>query len=73
MISFNPIEKLLESFPGAEVLDHAALQDYLQQTGDLIAVLDETEPEDMESEEYELWADQHEALEDIRDEILDYL
>ena len=31
--------------------------------------LDREEPEDMESEEYDAWADRHEALEDIRDEI----
>ena len=36
-------------------------------------LLDEQEPEDMDSEEYESWGDRHEALEDLADEILDRL
>ena len=38
-----------------------------------IAQLDAREPEDMESEEYEAWADEHEELEDLLDEIQDLL
>ena len=38
-----------------------------------IAQLDAREPEDMESEEYEAWADEHEELEDLLDDILDQL
>ena len=38
-----------------------------------IEALDEEEPLDMESEEYEEWGEQHEALEDLVDEILERL
>ena len=38
-----------------------------------IAQLDAREPEDMNSEEYEAWADEHEELEDLLDEIQDLL
>ena len=38
-----------------------------------IAELDAREPADMESEAYEAWADEHEDLEDLLDEILDLL
>ena len=38
-----------------------------------IAALDATEPEDMECEEYEAWADAHEELEDLLDDILDLM
>ena len=38
-----------------------------------IAQLDAREPADMESEAYEAWADEHELLEDMLDEILDLL
>ena len=46
---------------------------YTVQPGERIAQLDEQEPEDMEAPEYEVWADQHEALEDLTDEIRDLL
>ncbi len=36
-----------------------------------IADLDAREPADEESEEYEAWADRHEDLEDLLDEVLD--
>lgn len=38
-----------------------------------IAQLDAQEPENMESEAYEAWADEHEELDDLLDEILDLL
>ena len=38
-----------------------------------IAVLDEKEPADMDSELYEAWAEEHEELEDLLDEIQDLL
>jgi hypothetical protein len=45
------------------------LRQYWQEIEDKIADLDEEEPEDMDSEAYDDWADRHETLEDIRDEI----
>lgn len=38
-----------------------------------IAQLDAREPEDMDSELYEAWAEEHEELEDLLDEILDLM
>ena len=35
--------------------------------------LDQQEPRDMESEEYEEWSDRHEELEDLLDELMDLL
>ena len=46
---------------------------YLETLRARIAELDETEPEDMESEEYDAWGDAHEELEDLVDEVLDLL
>lgn len=45
------------------------LRQYWQEIEDKIADLDEEEPEDMDSEAYDDWADRHEMLEDIRDKI----
>ena len=38
-----------------------------------IAELDANEPENMDSELYEAWAEEHEELEDLLDEIQDLL
>lgn len=38
-----------------------------------IRQLDAQEPTDMNSEEYEIWGDRHEELEDLADAILDLL
>lgn len=46
---------------------------YLKTVRAQIAQLDEQEPEDMDSEEYETWGDRHEELEDLADEIQDLL
>ena len=35
--------------------------------------LDQQEPRNMESEEYEEWSDRHEELEDLLDELMDLL
>ena len=68
----------------ADIIDFNAYRDpsdmtkeellaYLEQLREQIATLDEAEPEDMESEEYEVWGEQHEELEDLLDEALDLL
>lgn len=54
-------------------MDRPALLDQLSALRAQIAQLDEQEPEDMESEAYELWGDQHEALEDLADAVLEQL
>lgn len=55
--------------PDLEAMDRAELLDYLAAVRQWIARLDQEEPEDMDSEAYDDWADRHEMLEDIRDEI----
>ena len=52
-----------------EAMDRPALLDYLERLHELIEELDEREPEDMQSEEYDDWALEHEDLEDRIDEI----
>ena len=68
----------------ADIIDFNAYRDpsdmtkeellaYLEQLREQIAALDEAEPEDRESEEYEVWGEQHEELEDLLDEAIDLL
>lgn len=59
--------------PELETMDREQLEAYLQQVRARIAQLDEEEPSDMNSEEYETWGDAHEELEDLADEITDRL
>ncbi len=59
--------------PDIEDICPEALRRYRQEIEEQIADLDEREPEDMDSEAYDAWADRHEALEDIRDEIKERL
>ncbi len=49
------------------------LRSYLKELQKQVADLDKQEPRDMESEEYEAWAEKHEELEDLIDEVLDQL
>ena len=59
--------------PDIEAMDREELQACLQEVRERIADLDEREPADMESEEYDAWGDLHEELEDLADEIMDRL
>ena len=59
--------------PDIEALDREELQACLQEVRERIADLDEREPADMNSEEYEAWGERHEELEDLADEIMDRL
>ena len=54
-------------------MDREELTAYLKLLQNRIAELDESEPEDMNSEEYEVWGQQHEDLEDLLDEAMDLL
>ena len=56
-----------------EAMDRPALFDYLGRLHVLMEELDEREPEDMESEEYDDWALEHEDLEDRIDEVEELL
>ena len=59
--------------PDIEAVDREELQACLQEVRERIADLDEREPADMNSEEYEAWGERHEELEDLADEIMDRL
>ena len=59
--------------PDTETKDREELKACLQEVRERIADLDEREPGDMESEEYEAWGDRHEELEDLADELMERL
>lgn len=59
--------------PDISSMDEAALRTYLKELQERIAQLDEAEPSNMESEEYEIWGEAHEDLEDLVDEVMDRL
>ena len=59
--------------PDVDAMDRPALEAYLAEIRRRIAALDEREPEDMSSEAYDEWSEEHEPLEDIADDILDRL
>ena len=63
IIDFTP------DFPDVEDMDLEDLRRYWKIVEDRIEALDAEEPEDMDSEEYDQWADLHEELEDLREEI----
>ena len=59
--------------PDLDTMSRDELLDYLKLVRAQIRHLDEQEPTNMNSEEYEDWGDRHEELEDLADEILDLL
>ena len=59
--------------PDTETMDREELKACLQAVRERIADLDEREPVDMNSEEYEAWGECHEELEDLADEIVERL
>ena len=64
------------AFPGQPELDgmdRAQLLSCLERIQLMLEHLDELEPEDMDSDAYEVWGERHEALEDMADELQDRL
>lgn len=59
--------------PELDRMTRDELLDYLETVRAQIGQLDEQEPKDMNSEEYDAWGDLHEELEDLADEIQDLL
>jgi len=59
--------------PDLDAMDREELLDCLQTVRAQIEALDQQEPEDMDSEAYEVWGSRHEELEDLADEIRDRL
>lgn len=66
-------DALLADVPAYEEMEAEALQAFRSRVQSAIADLDAVEPADEESEAYEAWAEKHEDLEDILDEVLDLL
>lgn len=64
--------KMIE-FESGEEMSSSRLKSYLKELRRQVEELDAQEPRDMESEEYESWAQEHEELEDLIDEVLDRL
>lgn len=62
-----------DDLPDIDEMDKEELRSCLQDLRERIAALDEQEPRNMESEEYDLWGERHELLEDLVDDILDRL
>ena len=56
-----------------EALDREGLLRALEQVRTQLRQMDEEEPEDMESEAYQIWGEAHEELEDQADELLERL
>ena len=59
--------------PDVDGMDKKELLAYLKTLRTRVEELDEQEPRNMNSEAYETWADRHEELEDLIDEVLDRL
>ena len=60
-------------YRGPQDMSKEELLAQLMQLQQEIAKLDKVEPDDMESEAYEVWGEQHEDLEDQLDEIRELL
>ena len=78
VIKFNPMDMerigaFLEAVPEIDSLTAQELEQYRAQTQQMIADLDALEPRSEKSEAYDAWAELHEDLEDVLDEILDCL
>ena len=70
IISFDDIYDRTED---VDRMDVGELSDLAAMLREKIAELDDCEPKDMYSEEYEEWGDAHEELEDMLDDVLDRL
>ena len=64
--------KMIE-FESGEEMSSSRLKSYLKELRRQVEEQDAQEPRDMESEEYESGAQEHEELEDLIDEVLDRL
>lgn len=78
IIKFNAQESerigaFLDSVPHISQMDAGTLKAYREKTEQAIRELDDLEPRSQTGDAYEHWADLHEDLEDILDEILDCL
>ena len=68
MIRFIPNE-----YPDMDAMTSDQLKECFAELNSQIEALDAQEPADMDSDAYEAWADAHEVLEDLLDDIRDRL
>lgn len=71
MIDFTPDR--FAQMPDASEMDAETAREWMADLQEAIAALDKKEPRNMNSEAYEEWADRHEELEDLLDDVLDRL
>jgi len=64
-------KSVLEDIPDLDQMDLEALKAYHQDLEEVLNRLDAVEPKNENSEVYESWAEEHEDLEDLIDEVLD--
>lgn len=69
------IINLAEHWDGPDIasMGREELREYLRELRDRLEVLDDREPERMDSPAYDDWAERHEQLEDLVDDVLDLL
>lgn len=63
----------MDLYRDPDTMDPEELRAYLSDIRQELEAMDEDEPEDETSEEFVDWAEKHEALEDLVDEIIDRL
>ena len=63
----------MDIFRDPETMEPAELRAYLADVREELDVMDEDEPEDETSEEFVDWAERHEELEDLADELVERL
>lgn len=78
VIPFDPqkmeaLERFLDAFDDPNAMSPAELETAKSQVQEAIARLDALEPQNEQTEAYDNWADLHEDLEDLLDEIQDNL
>ena len=63
----------MDLYRDPDTMDPEELRAYLSDIRQELEAMNEDEPEDETSEEFVDWAEEHEALEDLADEIIDRL
>lgn len=63
----------MDLYRDPDTMDPEELRAYLSDIRQELEAMDEDEPEDETGEEFVDWAEEHEALEDLVDEIVDRL
>ena len=65
------VRPILDEVPDMDEMGMEELRGYLHELEEALSKLDAVEPKNENSEAYEDWAEEHEDLEDLIDEVLD--